>query len=40
MAVHKYGCAIVVNQVQVVEGIFTTVDAVQVLADVLRRVTS
>ena len=40
MAVNKYGCAIVVNQRQVVDGIFATVDAIQVLADVLRRVTS
>ena len=40
MAAHKYGCAIVVNRRGGVEGIFTTVDAMQVLADVLRRVTA
>jgi acetoin utilization protein AcuB len=40
MAAHKYGCAIVANRRGVVEGIFTTVDAMQVLADVLRRVTT
>jgi acetoin utilization protein AcuB len=40
MAAHKYGCAIVVNRHQAVEGIFTTVDAMQVLADVLRRATA
>lgn len=40
MAARKYGCAIVVNRRGVVEGIFTTVDAMQVLADVLRRATA
>lgn len=40
MANHKYGSAIVVNRRGSVEGIFTTVDALQVLADVLRRVTA
>jgi acetoin utilization protein AcuB len=39
MAAHKYGCAIVVNRRGGVEGIFTTVDAMQVLADVLRKAT-
>jgi acetoin utilization protein AcuB len=37
MAAHKYGCAVVVNQHGVVEGIFTTVDGMQALADVLSR---
>lgn len=37
MAEHKYGCAVVVNPWGSVEGIFTTVDAMQVLADVLRK---
>jgi CBS domain-containing protein len=40
MAAHKRGCAVVVNRRDTVEGIFTTVDAMQVLADVLRRATS
>jgi acetoin utilization protein AcuB len=40
MANHKYGSAIVMNRRGIVEGIFTTVDALQVLADVLRRVTA
>jgi acetoin utilization protein AcuB len=40
MAAHKYGCAIAVNPRGVVEGIFTTVDAMQVLTDVLRRATA
>jgi acetoin utilization protein AcuB len=40
MADHKYGSAIVVNRRGVVEGIFTTVDALQVLADVLRKATA
>lgn len=40
MAARKYGCAVVVNRHAGVEGIFTTVDALQVLADVLRRATS
>jgi acetoin utilization protein AcuB len=40
MAAHKYGCAIVANRRGLVEGIFTTVDAMQVLADVLRRATA
>jgi acetoin utilization protein AcuB len=38
MAAHKYGCAIVLDRRGQVEGIFTTVDAMQALADVLRRV--
>jgi len=37
MADHKYGSAIVLNRRGGIEGIFTTVDALQVLADVLRR---
>jgi acetoin utilization protein AcuB len=40
MAAHKYGCAIVANRRGLVEGIFTTVDAMHVLADVLRRATA
>lgn len=40
MADHKYGSAIVMNQRGIVEGIFTTTDALQVLADVLRRATA
>jgi acetoin utilization protein AcuB len=39
MGARKYGCAIIVNRRGVVEGIFTTVDAMQVLTDVLRRET-
>jgi acetoin utilization protein AcuB len=37
MAAHKYGSAVVVDRHGAIEGIFTTVDALQVLADVLRR---
>jgi acetoin utilization protein AcuB len=40
MSAHKYGSAVVVNRRGAVEGIFTTVDALQVLADVLRRATT
>jgi acetoin utilization protein AcuB len=40
MAANKYGCAIVANRRGLVEGIFTTVDAMQVLAEVLRRATA
>jgi acetoin utilization protein AcuB len=40
MAERKYGCAVVANRRGAVEGIFTTVDALQVLADVLRKVTA
>ena len=40
MAAHKYGCAIIVNRRGAVEGIFTTIDAMHVLADVLRRATA
>lgn len=40
MAARKYGCAVVVNSRGGVEGIFTTVDAMQVLADVLRKATA
>lgn len=37
MAEHKYGCAVVVDPWGGVEGIFTTVDAMQALVDVLRK---
>jgi acetoin utilization protein AcuB len=37
MSEHKYGSAVVMNRHTGVEGIFTTVDGMQVLADVLRR---
>lgn len=37
MAHHKYGCVVVKGKHRI-EGIFTSVDALQVLADVLRRV--
>jgi acetoin utilization protein AcuB len=40
MASHKYGSVVVVNGRGIVEGIFTSVDALQVLADVLRRATA
>ena len=40
MAEHKYGSTVVVNRRGVVEGIFTTVDGMQVLVDVLRRATA
>lgn len=40
MADHKYGSAVIVNRRGVVEGIFTTIDALQVLADILRRQTA
>lgn len=40
MAERKYGSAVVLNRRGAVEGIFTTVDALQVLADVLRRATA
>lgn len=40
MADHKYGCAVIVNRRGLVDGIFTTVDALQVLADVLRKATA
>lgn len=40
MSAHKYGSAVVINRRGGVEGIFTTVDALRVLADVLRRVTA
>lgn len=36
MADHKYGCAVVTNSAQKVVGIFTTVDALNVLAHLLR----
>lgn len=37
MAAHKYGSVVVVNRRGNVEGIFTVVDGMQVLVDVLRR---
>jgi CBS domain-containing protein len=40
MAARKYGCALIVNRRGAVEGIFTTIDAMQVLADVLRKATA
>jgi len=40
MASRKLGSAVIVNRRGAVEGIFTTVDALQVLAEVLRRTTS
>ena len=40
MAEHKYGSSVVVGRGERVEGIFTTVDGMQVLADVLRRATA
>jgi acetoin utilization protein AcuB len=40
MADHKQGSAIVVDKRGSVLGIFTTVDALQVLADMLRRATA
>ncbi len=40
MSDSKYGSAIVVNPRGAVEGIFTSVDALRLLADVLRRATS
>ena len=40
MANRKYGSVVVLGRAGSVEGIFTTVDALQVLADVLRRATA
>lgn len=40
MANHKYGSTVMMNLRGDVEGIFTTVDALQVLVDVLRRATA
>jgi predicted transcriptional regulator len=40
MADHKVGSTVVVDQSGRVNGIFTTVDALQFFADVLRRVTA
>lgn len=40
MAAHKYGSVIVIDRNGGVAGIFTTVDGMQVLADVLRRATA
>jgi CBS domain-containing protein len=37
MAQHKYGSAVVVDNNGIAKGIFTTVDGMQVLADLLRR---
>jgi acetoin utilization protein AcuB len=37
MAEHKYGSVVVMNRRGIIDGIFTTVDGMQVLADVLRR---
>jgi acetoin utilization protein AcuB len=36
MAAQKYGCSVIVDRHGVVEGIFTTIDALRVLADVVR----
>jgi acetoin utilization protein AcuB len=36
MAAHKYGCAIIANGDGEVEGIFTTIDAMRVLAKVFK----
>ena len=40
MAERKYGSSVVVGRRDHIEGIFTTVDGMQVLADVLRRATA
>ncbi len=40
MADHKHGSAVVVDRRGAVQGIFTTIDALQVLADVLRKATA
>ena len=40
MAKHKYGSAVVLNRRDTVEGIFTSIDAMQVFTDVLRRATA
>ena len=40
MAERKLGCAVILDRHGSVEGIFTTVDALQVLADVLKRATA
>jgi acetoin utilization protein AcuB len=40
MAEHKYGSVVVLDRRNVVAGIFTTTDALQVLADVLQRATA
>jgi len=40
MAQQKYGSVVVVNRGEVVEGIFTTVDGMRALADVVRRATA
>lgn len=39
MAEHKYGSAVIVDRHGAVEGIFTTIDALQAFSDVLRRTT-
>ncbi len=36
MVQHKYGCAVIVDAAGMVEGIFTTVDAMQALVNLLR----
>jgi acetoin utilization protein AcuB len=40
MSKHKYGSVVVMNRRGGIEGIFTSVDALQLLADVLRRATA
>lgn len=40
MARRKYGSVVVLDRCGGIEGIFTTVDALEVLADVLRRATA
>ncbi|MBX3157692.1 MAG: CBS domain-containing protein [Deltaproteobacteria bacterium] len=40
MAEHRYGSAVVLERGGRVAGIFTTIDGLQVLADVLRRATA
>ncbi|HET9620813.1 MAG TPA: CBS domain-containing protein [Kofleriaceae bacterium] len=37
MVVHKHGCIVVIDRHNQVEGIFTTIDGLQMLGDVLRR---
>jgi acetoin utilization protein AcuB len=40
MATHKYGSVVIVDHHGAIEGIFTTVDALAVLATVLRKATA
>lgn len=40
MAERKYGCTVVLNRREQVEGIFTTVDGMHVLVEVLQRATA